>query len=107
MNDLAGKSFELIENNDGYAAGSTVLKFGASLDPYQAIYSGPNIKFGQAIVSEDEMLYHALDSEGCMASGYAKVKFEGRGDNSEMILHWQWLTGGKSNGISRWRNITS
>jgi hypothetical protein len=107
MYDLSAMDFELVENTDGYAAASTLLKFDSSSDPYRATYIGPNLKFGQAIVSEYEMLYHAVNAEGIMSCGYAKVSFDVSEGSTEMILNWQWLTGDKSSGVSRWRYIAT
>lgn len=105
MYDLRAMAFELIENSDGHATTSTLLQFDSSSGPYRAIYTGPNVKFGHVIVSGNEMLYYAMDAEGSMSSGYAKVSFDVFEGKTEMILNWQWLTGDKSSGVSRWRHI--
>jgi hypothetical protein len=107
MPNLAGMIFELLENSEGHAAGSTVMTFAISDDPIRATYSGPNVKYGEAIVVGDEMLYHAMDSKGRMSAGHAKMKIKESGSATEMILSWQWLTGERSGGVSRWRHVAT
>lgn len=106
MQDLAGKSFELIENSDGHASGSTMMRFEAASNPCKATYSGPNINFGQAIVQGNEMLYQALESDGKLTAGRATVSIlEFEDQPLEMRLQWAWLTGDRSSGVSIWRQV--
>jgi hypothetical protein len=105
MFNLAGMIFELVENSEGHAAGSTVMTFAASDHPIRATYSGPNVRYGEAIVVGDEMLYHAVDSKGHLSAGHAKLKMKESGSDTEMILSWQWLTGERTGGVSRWRRV--
>ncbi|MDH3494530.1 MAG: hypothetical protein OEM82_13320 [Acidobacteriota bacterium] len=107
--NIAERSFELIENNDGPAAGRTVMKFGRRTEPCRATYSGPNVRFGHALVEEVEgearMVYHALTDEGALVAGKARVSFFEADDGSiEMHLRWKWLDG-EGGGISKWREI--
>ena len=107
MEQLRNSRFQLIENPGGHVSGNTVMRFGDSTDPCIATYSGPNIVFGQVIVSEDKMIYHALDTNGQLSAGKATVRLE-RADNNaavEMVLDWQWLTGDRSQGVSRWKKL--
>ncbi len=108
--DLSNKVFELIENEDGLAASKTKMVFDNSISPYRATYSGDNVHYGNAIVSassnEISMLYQALTKEGELVAGKAKVYLTSPDSQLlKMQLHWQWLTGDMSSGISHWCEI--
>lgn len=105
MPSLSNKSFELIENRGGHAAGSTVMRFDSSSDPNRAVYSGPNVKVGHAMVVGDEMVYHAVDFDGQLSAGRAKITIIESAGETEMHLNWQWLTGDRSTGLSKWRQV--
>lgn len=106
--ELAGKSFELIENDAGLASTSTVMVFCQNSESCQATYSGPNMKNGHVIVSGDQMLYHAISINDELSAGRASMTFLPQSDGGiEMRLQWQWLTGDKSEGVSRWRLLNS
>ena len=109
MDELSNKTFQLIENANGYVKGNTVMKFNDSSDPNIASYTGPNVVIGQVIVSNGSMLYQALETSGNLCAGKANVTLRKESDNSkaEMILNWQWLTGDQSKGISRWISLNS
>ena len=97
---LCNLTFELVENDDGHAAGSTRLSFDGSDNPVRGSYHGPNVVFGHAIVVDDVMLYHALDTSGELSAGRAHVKFDEA--SATMTLRWRWLTG-EGSGVSVWR----
>ena len=105
MSDLVGKTFELVENHDGHALGSTLMQFKSKNNPVRGTYSGPNVIFGEAIVSGSNMLYHALASDGQLSAGLAKVTIHNCDGVLEMVLQWQWLTGKKTSGESKWRQV--
>ena len=104
--NFSGAKFELIENQAGHAADTTLMVFKQSSSPFSATYTGPNVQLGQVIVSGENMLYHAVDKAGQLSAGQAKIEM---GENEEgsqtMTLDWQWLTGDQSGGISRWRRV--
>ncbi len=108
--DLKNTRLKLIENKEGLASDETIMVFDDSDSPYKATYSGPNIKYGHAIVSNIDgkltMLYHAIAKTGELSAGKATVYLsKGRADAIEMQLDWQWLTGDLSAGISKWREV--
>ena len=107
MRALRCLSFQLIENRDGHVMGKTVMKFDQSLSPCIATYSGPNIVFGQAIVENGFMLYQALQTNGKLSAGKASVSYLKASEDraAEMILNWRWLTGDRSKGTSRWKQL--
>ena len=98
---MQNQIFELIENENGQASAATVMTFDASTHPYRATYTGPNIVFGHAIVTNNQMLYHALDTEGELNAGKATVHLT----EDTMTLNWMWLTGSRTSGVSRWRRV--
>ena len=100
--DLRDTRYELVENDGGHASATTVMSFDNSIDPYCATYFGPNITFGHVIVDGTQMLYHARDKEGNLSAGSARVELH----EATMTLHWRWLTGDQSSGISHWRKIS-
>lgn len=100
MNELRDQTYELIENADGHAEGKTRLAFSNS-ETVNATYTGPNVVFGNAIVHEAEMVYQALTVEGELNAGRATISIE----DGILVLHWTWLTGDRSSGVSRWRKI--
>ena len=103
-NLLVGRTFELVENNAGHAVSATIMRFGKSTESCTATYSGPNVTTGHAILRSDEMLYHAIDSNGKLSAGRAKVSITKTPvEVAEMRLNWTWLTGDKTSGISIWR----
>jgi len=107
---LSDRSFELVENADGHAAGQTVMTFHPGTEPCRATYSGPNVRFGHALVEkingEARMVYHALTDEGELVAGKARVFFFEADDGSiEMHLRWQWLNSDAGGGISKWREL--
>lgn len=107
---LSDRSFELVENSDGHAAGQTVMKFDSGTRPCRATYSGPNVRFGNVLAEmvdgEARMVYHALTHEGELVAGKARVFFFEADDGSiEMHLRWQWLDGDTGGGISKWREV--
>mgnify|MGYP005989951659 CR=1 FL=1 len=109
---LSNRKFELIENEAGLASEKTLMVFDNSSHPYKASYSGPNVKYGHIIVSTDKsetiMLYHSLSKDGDLAAGRAKVTLkEINSSTTEMQLHWHWLTGDLSSGISKWSEINA
>ncbi|MEM7362828.1 MAG: hypothetical protein AAF525_02285 [Pseudomonadota bacterium] len=101
--DFRDLTFELIENDSGHAAGRTRLTFEAATVPYRGTYRGPNVVFGQVIVTGGEMLYHAMDTEGSLSAGRASVAFNR--DTETLTLRWQWLTGPGA-GTSVWRLVS-
>lgn len=108
--NLSNKVFELINNEDGLAASKTKMVFDNGVRPNRAIYSGENVLYGNAIVSSNSndisMLYQALTNEGELVAGKAKVNITISDFKLlKMELHWQWLTGDLSSGISHWREI--
>ena len=110
MMNIAKRSFELVENSGGHAIGGTVITFDRDKEPCRATYQGPNVKFGHALMEkcdgEARMLYHALTDNGQLVAGEAQVSFFEADDGSiEMHLRWRWLTGDKSGGISKWREV--
>lgn len=107
VSDLVGKTFELIENRDGYALGSTRMQFQSGVNPVRATYSGPNVVYGEAIVCGEDMLYHALNSEGQMSAGRANIVIQKSSGVLEMVLQWHWLTGEQTGGISKWRQVAA
>ena len=100
--NLSNKIFELISNEAGLADAATVLTFSDAENPYCATYQGPNIIHGQVIVAEDQMLYHALDSDGELRAGAAQIQFA----NGQMTLDWRWLNGPAAAGRSVWRDLS-
>ena len=106
MQSLQSRVFELVENKGGHAASTTTIRFSNVPEPCTAIYSGPNISFGQAIVKDGEMLYQAIELDGTLRAGRAKIAIKATdGNPREMHLHWSWLTGEKSSGVSVWQEI--
>lgn len=99
---LCNLTFELVENDDGHAAGLTRLSFDGSVNPTRGTYQGPNVVFGHAIVEDEVMLYHALDTSGGLSAGRADVEFDE--DAATMTLRWRWLTG-EGSGVSVWRAV--
>ncbi len=111
---LTNRTFELIDNDGGYAKPGTVMRFGPDTDPFSAAYSGGNIQAGHAIVhigaSGTKMAYHALTTDGDLLAGLADVALREVEDETILQLRWHWLTGageGKSEGVSRWRELRS
>ncbi|WP_018996504.1 hypothetical protein [Hirschia maritima] len=103
---LSGCVFELIENSSGHAAEKTIMSFSPNLEICSAIYSGPNIEFGQVLVSDDCMLYHALDKAGKLAAGQAKISIQQDDSNDVfMKLEWSWLSSDSSSGESLWKLV--
>lgn len=104
---LAGKSFALVENDEGHASASTLMVFDARTDVCTATYTGPNVKFGHVVVSENQMLYHAYNEDGSLSAGVAtiRLKMDASEKISEMMLQWKWLTGDLSSGVSHWRCV--
>ena len=109
MDAFRDSSFQLIENPDGHAIGDTVMTFADSASPWIASYNGPNIVIGQVMLHDQIMHYQALDTSGEFCAGRAKVSYLVANGNSpaQMILNWQWLTGDRSKGVSRWRKLDS
>jgi len=110
--ELTNKVLQLVENQDGLAGSSTRMIFNGSRSPYEAAYSGPNVSNGHALVFERgdklEMVYHALTVDGELVAGRAIVKLTSdNSDSLQMQLHWQWLTGDQSSGISSWTEVDS
>jgi hypothetical protein len=110
--NLSNKIFELIENNDGLAAEKTRMIFENGTSPYRAIYAGENVEYGNVIVTTNNntmnMLYQALTRDGVLVAGKAQVSMSAINPASlEMTLHWQWLTGDFSSGISRWKEVNA
>ena len=108
--NLTNKIFELVENQNGVADTQTRLAFAGSTAPYKAIYTGTNIVYGQAIVAavnhEHIMLYHALSTSGELMAGRAVVELNQiSASELQLVLHWQWLTGTLTSGISKWKEI--
>ena len=103
---LSNKSFELVENDAGHAAESTVMTFGPQESPCVATYTGPNVAHGQVIVAENQMLYHAADAGGVLSAGKASITLEETPQGILMTLQWQWLTGDGASGVSKWREVT-
>lgn len=109
---LSNRKFKLIENKKGLAFGETIMVFDSTDSPYKAVYEGPNIDYGHALVSfENEkltMLYHSLSLEGELSAGKATITLsKANSNNLEMQLDWHWLTGDLSSGISKWREIVT
>ncbi len=106
--DLSIRTFELVENADGLAASETRISFAAGSIPFRGTYQGPNIIFGQVLVSEVDgtfrMLYHALTASGELVAGKADVSFLGQ-EPLRMQLNWQWLAGDLSSGTSNWIEV--
>jgi len=101
-----GKVFQLVENKQGHASGATIMRFNDCESPCTATYSGPNVSYGQAIVQSKSMLYQALESDGALTAGQAKVTIaEPTAGQMEMRLDWKWLTGDRSEGVSFWQQI--
>ena len=100
---MRNMQFKLIANDGGHASQSTLMTFDDSTKPFKATYTGPNVKFGHVIVEGDQMLYHALDSQGNLSAGAAAVTLT----DTHMILAWRWLTGDLSKGESRWQRVDS
>ena len=94
---LAGRSFRLLQNADGQAGAATEMHFGALSDPLLATYAGPNVIAGQAMVTEQRMVYQQMTTEGALLSGAATVELAG----TEMRLHWRWVDGSGA-GTSHW-----
>lgn len=106
MQELANKTYELMENTTGHATHTTMMIFGPSSEPCKGVYSGANIIFGQALVNGQEMLYQAMETDGQLTAGRATVSLVTvPGRPSEMHLQWQWLTGDLSSGVSKWRQV--
>lgn len=108
--DLSKRTFELVENADGLAANETRIAFADGNNPFKGTYQGPNIVYGQVLVSDVggtcQMLYHALTSSGELVAGKANVYFSGQ-EPLRMQLHWQWLTGDLSSGVSNWIEVNA
>ena len=98
---MQNKTFELLENADGHAAGATRMVFSDETQPYRATYSGPNVTFGHAIVEDNVMLYHARNTDGSISAGQAEVELT----DNQMVLRWRWLTEDNTSGISVWKRI--
>lgn len=96
---MRNRTFELIENSDGHAAGATRMVFSDETQPYRATYSGPNVTFGHAIVEDGVMLYHARHADGSISAGQADVNLT----EDQMVLNWRWLTGEETSGVSVWK----
>lgn len=107
LDDLAGYEFALIENETGEAESGTTMRFGRRhKHAIEASYEGPNVSHGHALVTQTAagsttMVYHALDADGALNAGTAKVIIEHV--PMTMRLEWQWLTGDRSRGTSLWR----
>ena len=110
MYDYANKQFTLTQNSQGHASTQTVMQFGPQRNPWQATYSGDNTKIGQVLIQRgehgDEMVYQAVTEHDVLVAGRAQVKVDTNLPVT-MSLHWQWLTGDRSNGISTWVLRTS
>ena len=101
---LAGCVFELIENKSGRAAEKTLMVFGSDSQICTATYTGPNVKLGQVMVSGDRMMYHAIDGDGELAAGQAKITLQqSENENTIMKLSWNWLSGDQAGGESFWK----
>ena len=100
--DLRNLTFDLIENEDGHAAGATQLSFDESSNPMRAAYQVPNVVFGHALVVDDVMLYHALDTRGELSVGRAHIEFDEA--SATLTLRWRWLSG-EGSGESVWRVV--
>ena len=84
------------------------MQFGSKTHPCTATYSGPNVRFGQVIVEDNEMLYQAIESNGKLSAGRANITLEEMdGERLVMRLEWTWLTGDLSSGVSIWRESHS
>jgi len=111
--NLSNRQFELVENSDGHASATTIMKFSGQTEPFQGTYIGPNTIYGQVIVRTSpngitEMLYQSLTSDNELVAGRAQVSLREEDDQpAEMQLNWQWLTGSLASGISMWREITN
>lgn len=108
--DLSKRTFELIENANGLAASETRISFAAGSSPFRGTYQGPNIIYGQVMVSDvdgtSRMLYHALTASGELVAGKADVFFSDQAP-LRMQLNWQWLTGDLSSGTSNWIEVNA
>ncbi len=103
--NLRNRTFRLEQNDAGHASSATIMRFSSADSPYTATYSGPNVAYGQAIVHGDQMVYHALDSEGNLSAGTATVTLDVSCKPPQMQLSWRWLTGDGSNGVSVWSGV--
>ena len=109
--NLSNRQFELVENSDGHASASTIMKFSEQAEPFLGTYTGPNTIHGQVIVRTSpmgitEMLYQSLTSDGELVAGRAQVTLhEDANQPTTMQLDWQWLTGSLASGISIWREM--
>jgi hypothetical protein len=105
--NLSNKTFKLIENKDGLAASNTIMAFNGNNSPYIATYTGINVQYGNVMVTTGNngvnMIYHAFTSDNELVAGKASVYLsQGVSNKLNMKLHWQWLTGDLSAGISHW-----
>ena len=109
--NLSNRCFELVENSDGHASAKTIMKFSEHTGPFLATYNGPNTIHGQVIVhissnGSTEMLYQSLTSDGQLVAGRAEVSLiEDENQPATLKLHWQWLTGSLTHGVSVWREV--
>jgi|SRR5690554_1270920 len=108
--DLSNRIFELVDNAEGLAASETRISFAGGRNPYRGTYQGPNIIYGQVMVSEVDgtcqMLYHALTASGELVAGTANASFSGH-ESLRMQLNWHWLTGDLSSGTSNWIEVNA
>lgn len=108
--DISNRVFELVQNESGLAANATRMTFSEHSAPYIATYTGANVLFGSVIVTsnndETRMLYHALSADNELVAGEANVQLSLNEFNKlDMTLHWRWLTGDLSSGISEWVEV--
>ena len=105
--DFRNRTFVLRENDAGHAAADTSMEFDERTRPFAARYQGANNPYGQALVTQSasgefEMVYHALSDTGELTAGAAKVEVVADSDGVVMTLHWRWLTGDQTQGVSVW-----
>lgn len=110
MIQLANRLLLLTDNPTGIANAETTMQFGAqdSADSIGAIYAGPNIASGHALIGglagqQPVMLYHAISTRGELSAGRAVVVLTEHNGKLQMQLNWKWISGNSGQGVSHWQ----
>ena len=107
--NLAGKTFRAVSNTaSGAVSSETAMSFETDDGVAAGSYAGGAVKVGHVLARHGErdrleLLYHGATADGDIRAGKAQGRLEYDEDGRlQMILSWQWLTGDKATGHSRW-----
>ena len=110
---LDNRVFVPVENTEnGVVSGQTRFHFWQEGMVFYADYFGGDVREGHIIgqfneEGQGDMLYHCLTTDKQLKAGKAIATFTERDDGQlSMSLSWQWISGEKTHGHSRYEEVT-